>query len=126
MAEVERHKATINVALPADSLAAILKALLRQNEVADDIRELKTELKSRWAIETYIALGRRRLEALDFFGNIDPASNHKASLEFRHSLTSLWGTEGGNIPDLAPYPQFKTLAFRNSGCWGNDSGCFSD
>jgi hypothetical protein len=40
--EVEWHKAIFNVALSADSLATILKALSRQNEVADDIRELKT------------------------------------------------------------------------------------
>jgi hypothetical protein len=50
--EIERHKAIINVSLSADSLTAILKALSRQDMMADHIRELKIELKSRWAMET--------------------------------------------------------------------------
>jgi hypothetical protein len=60
-------------------------------------------------METHISLEKRRREVLDFFGKIDPASNHKASLELRHPLTSLWVTEG---------EIFRTwLHTRNSKLW---------
>jgi hypothetical protein len=60
-------------------------------------------------MEAHIALGKRRREVLDFFRKIDPASNHKASLELRHPLTGLWVTEG---------EIFRTwLHTRNSKLW---------
>ena len=109
IAEVGRHKATINVALSADSLTAMLKALSRQDKIADDLEEIRSELKTRWAMETHIAIGKQRRKILDFFGEIDPTSNHKASLSLRHPLTGLWVTEG---------EVFRTwLHTRNSKLW---------
>jgi GTPase SAR1 family protein len=92
--EVERHKATINVALAADSLTAILQALSRQDELASDIQDLKKEMRSRWAMETHIALGKERREILNFFGKVDPSSYQKSNMELRHPLTGLWVTDG--------------------------------
>jgi hypothetical protein len=109
IAEVERHKATINVALSADSLSAILQALSRQGQLANDIQDIKKELKLRWAMETHIALGKERREILQYFGKIDPTAYQKSNMELRHPLTGLWVTEG---------EVFQTwLHTRNSKLW---------
>jgi hypothetical protein len=92
--EVERHKATINLALSADSLTTILQALSRQDKLVDEIHDIKKELRSRWAMEAHIALGKERREILHFFGKVDPTSYQKSNMELRHPLTGLWVTEG--------------------------------
>lgn len=109
LAEVGRHKATIGIALSADNMAALLRALSRQDELADDIQDIKSKLEARWAVETRIALDKERQEILHFFEKTDPFSNHETSLKLRHPLTGLWLTEGQT---------FKTwLHTRNSKLW---------
>jgi hypothetical protein len=83
-------------------LTAILKALSRQNDAVDIVKDLATQLKTRWAMETHITLGKQRLEVLNFFGKIDASSNHKACLRLRHPMTGLWVTEG----------QFSAIGFK--------------
>ncbi|KAG4443846.1 hypothetical protein IFR05_000682 [Cadophora sp. M221] len=80
----------INVALLADGLGATLRALSRQDELKEEIRSMRTEIKTKWAMEIHIALGRERRKVLALFGRVDPAFNHQASLKLRHPLTGLW------------------------------------
>lgn len=109
LADVERHKATINIALAGDSLAMVLKALSQQDNMAQDIKELRNEQKERWSMDTHIALTQKRKEVLNFFGKIDPATNHRTNLKLHCPLTGLWLTEGQT---------FKTwLHTRNSRLW---------
>jgi hypothetical protein len=87
----------------------MLQSLSRQDKMAQDLRDLKSELKSRWAMEAHVALGKERREILGFFGKIDPSLNHKSNLQLRHPLTGFWVTEGET---------FKTwLHTRNSKLW---------
>lgn len=107
--DVERHKSVINLALAADSLTTALKALSRQNQLLNSVTEMKKELKSRWAEETHIALGKERKEVLQFFERIDPASYQRSNAKLRQPLTGLWLTEGST---------FQTwLHCRNSKLW---------
>lgn len=92
--EVERHMTVINVALTADNLATALKALSRQDQLASDVTEIRKELKSRWAMETHIALGKERKEVLQFFEKFETTSSHTSNTKLRHPLTGLWLTEG--------------------------------
>lgn len=109
LAEVDRHKATINVALTGGSLASILRGLTRQDQMAEDIKRLKAAQEEKWAMETHIAITAQRKKVLDFFGKVDPASHHRTNLKLHHPLTGLWLTEG----DV-----FKTwLQNRNSKMW---------
>jgi NACHT domain len=94
IADVGRHMSTINVALSADSLSAILQVLSKQDALAAEVQDIKKELRSRWAMETHIALGKERLEILNFFGKIDPTSYQKSNLDLRHPLTGLWVSDG--------------------------------
>jgi NACHT domain/Fungal N-terminal domain of STAND proteins len=109
LAEIGRHKATIGIALSADNMAALLRALSRQDELADGIQDIKSKLEARWAVETRIAMNKERQDILNFFEKIDPSPNHETSLKLRHPLTGLWLTEG---------EAFKTWLYtRNSKLW---------
>jgi len=109
LAEFDRHKGTINVAMTGDSLASILRGLTRQDQMAEDIKKLKAAQEERWAMETHIAITTQRKKVLSFFGNVDPASRHHTNLKLHHPLTGLWLTEGDT---------FKTwLQNRNSKMW---------
>lgn len=109
LAEVGRHNATIGMALSADNMVALLQVLSRQNELGNEIQDMKTKIEARWAAETRIALDNERQEILNFFGKFDPRPNHETSLKLRHPLTGLWLTEGET---------FKTwLHTRNSKLW---------
>lgn len=107
--EVERHKTTINIALSADTLSTVFQALSRQNVIAEELSELKSELKSRWATETHISVGKERKEVLEYFGRVDSTLNHQANLKLRHPLTGLWVTEGETFRSW--------LRIRNSKLW---------
>jgi hypothetical protein len=94
LAEIERHKATINVALSGDSLATVVRALSRQDKIADDIEAIKDYERDRSALEKRLALTGKRKEVLGFFEKIDSSASHYANLKLRHPLTGLWLTEG--------------------------------
>ena len=87
LAEVGRHKATIGIALSADNMAALLRALSRQDKLGDDIQDIMSKLKARWAVETRTALNKECQEILHFVGKIDPFPNHETYLKLRHPLT---------------------------------------
>lgn len=120
--DVERHKTVINVALAADNLTTALKALSRQDQLANDVAKIKRDLKSRWTVETQIALGNKRKEVLQFFEKVDPTSNQRSNAKLRHPLTGLWLTDG---------QVFQTwLHTRNSKLWlsgipGSGKTCLS-
>jgi hypothetical protein len=94
LSDVERHKATINVAMTGDSLATILRGLSRQDKMAEDIRSLKGSQEARWAMETHIAITNQRKKVLEFFGKLDPVTAQRTNLKLHHPLTGLWLTEG--------------------------------
>ncbi|TVY36887.1 Vegetative incompatibility protein [Lachnellula occidentalis] len=109
LSEVEMHKSTINAALAGDNLSMTLRALSRQDKISGDIKDLKTDLETRWAMETHIALTNQRQEILQFFGKLDPMTYHRSNLNLHHPLTGLWLTEGNT---------FKTwLHTRKSKLW---------
>ncbi|KAL2066420.1 hypothetical protein VTL71DRAFT_2491 [Oculimacula yallundae] len=94
IADVERHKSTINVALSADGLRMTLKALSRQDEISSSVQEIEIAIKTKWAMDTHIALSKERSAVLTFFEKVDTRSNHESSLNLLHPLTGLWVTEG--------------------------------
>ncbi|TVY37053.1 Serine/threonine-protein phosphatase 6 regulatory ankyrin repeat subunit B [Lachnellula subtilissima] len=109
LSEVEMHKSTINAALAGDNLSMTLRALSRQDKMSEDIKDLKTDLETRWAVDTHITLTRQRQEILQFFEKLDPMTYHRTNLNLHHPLTGLWLTEGNT---------FKTwLHSRNSKLW---------
>ena len=94
IAEIERHKATLGLALNVDCMTGLLQALSRQDEVQSTVEGIRTELKERREAETRIAMDKERREILKSFAKVDPRSNHDMSLKLRSPGTGLWLTEG--------------------------------
>ncbi|KAL4996475.1 hypothetical protein BDV10DRAFT_187128 [Aspergillus recurvatus] len=89
--EISRHKATMTLALSADSMRSMLQALSKQEELGCGIDQLQDAVKD---IQTRIILDKYRQDVLDFFMRYNPQPNLEMSLQLRHPLTGLWLTEG--------------------------------
>ncbi|KAK8243431.1 hypothetical protein HDK90DRAFT_409640 [Phyllosticta capitalensis] len=97
VAELSEHQTAISQATTADSLTQLLSALSIQNDIRDGVERLqdcfddiKDGLERRWELETRISISEERQKVLDFFGNVDPSSNHNTSLQLRHPGTGQW------------------------------------
>ena len=94
IAEIERHKATLGLALNVDCMAGLLQALSRQDDVRSTVEGIMTELKERHEAVTRIAIDKERQEILKSLAKVDPRSNHDMSRKLRSPGTGLWLTEG--------------------------------
>ena len=94
MAEIERHKTTLGLALNVDCMSGLLQALSKHDEIRDTVEGMRIELKERHEAATRIELNRERQEILKSFAKVDPRSNHDMSRKLRCPRTGLWLTEG--------------------------------
>ena len=95
--EVEGHKTTLSLALTADGLSGLLRALSKQKDLQSGIHGIKSELQQKREIETCIAISKERRKVLDWIQPYDPCQNHEMSLRLRHPGTGLWLTESGEF-----------------------------
>ena len=87
--EVERHKATLGLALTADGMTGLLTALSRQTELQNGVDEINHQLRQRKEADTRIAIDKHRQKVLDSFGPCYPDKNHRMSLNLRHPGTGV-------------------------------------
>ena len=94
IAEIERHKSTLGLALNVDCMSGLLQALSKHDEIRDTIEGIRTELKERHEAETRIAINKETQEILKSFAKVDPRINHEMSRKLWSPGTGLWLTEG--------------------------------
>ncbi|KAH6983535.1 hypothetical protein BKA56DRAFT_583810 [Ilyonectria sp. MPI-CAGE-AT-0026] len=85
-AELLSHCSTIQLALSADSMDALLKCLSKQGE-------LNKMVERKLNIDMRVQLNQKRKQVIDFFLRVNPQDNFQMSLELRHPMTGLWLTE---------------------------------
>ena len=107
IAEVERHKATLGLALTADGMTGLLTALSKQNELKNGVDEIKHQLRQRHEADTRITIDTQRQKVLDSFGPCNPDKNHRMSLKLRHPGTGVWLTENDNFKRWLSTPHSK-------------------
>ncbi|KAL9025441.1 MAG: hypothetical protein Q9196_005738 [Gyalolechia fulgens] len=90
LAEIERHKATLGLALNVDGVSGLLRSLSLQNATRDAVEGIKAELKQKHEADTRIAINDKRQSVLKSFGVIDPCKNQKMSLRLRQLGTGSW------------------------------------
>jgi hypothetical protein len=104
--EISMHKETMSLALTADTMKTMLKALSKQEDIGNGISDVQHTLND---IQTRIVVDKYRQDVLDFFVRHNPQSHFDMSLRLLHPLTGLWLTEGA---------QFKTwLGSQNGKLW---------
>jgi ankyrin repeat protein len=96
--ELERHKATLGLALEADSFSTLIQACSRQETAVTEGFERIDASLSRLTKEnkkaTQILLNTHRRKILSFFGTVDPGKNQRTGMNLLHSGTGLWFTDG--------------------------------
>ena len=107
IAEVERHKATLGLALTADGMTGLLTALSRQRELQNGVDEIKHQLRQRQEADTRIAIDTHRQKVLDSFGPCNPDKSHRMSLKLRHPGTGVWLTESDEFKRWLDTPNSK-------------------
>ncbi|KAM6535493.1 hypothetical protein FALCPG4_005051 [Fusarium falciforme] len=90
--EISSHKATINLALSADSMRKLQLSLSKTGELSKQVTTIE-ETAKRIEINTLIEVDRRKQQILDFFMAVNPQANLETSVKLRHALTGLWLTE---------------------------------
>ena len=99
IAEVERHKVTLSLALTADGMTSLLTALSKQNE--------QHQLRQRQEADTQIVIDTHRQKILDSLGPCNPDKNHRMSLKLRHPGTGVWLTESDEFKLWLDTPNSK-------------------
>lgn len=94
VADIERHKTTLGLALNVDCMSHLLQALSKHDEICNSIEGMRTELEERHEAETRIAINKKKQDILNSFAKVDPRSNHDMSRKLRSPATGLWLTEG--------------------------------
>lgn len=107
IAEVERHKTTLGLALTADGMTGLLTALSKQNELKNGVDEIKHQLRQRQEADTRIAIDKHCQKVLDSFGPCNPDKNHRMSLKLRHPGTGVWLTESDDFKRWISTPDSK-------------------
>ncbi|KAL8896941.1 MAG: hypothetical protein Q9192_002818 [Flavoplaca navasiana] len=93
LAELERHKSTLSLALNADSMLGFVQSLSTQGAIKDSIDEIKLHLKQRHKTDIRIAVDAKRQKILETFGKLDPKKSQKTASQLRQPGTGLWLTE---------------------------------
>ena len=107
--EIEQHKATLGLALQADGISGLLRALSKQNEIDKSLKSVQNELRLKHEAEKRASSNEQRRNVLDSFGTIDSYRSHNTNRKLRHPKTGLW---------LIESPEFKIwLESKNAGLW---------
>ena len=107
VAEIERHKVTLGLALNADSLSGLLKSLSVQSDILESVNGVKTELKRIREVATRIAMNEEHQQVLKSFGRLDPGKNQRMSQKLRHPGTGYWLTESEEFRDWSKNERAK-------------------
>lgn len=101
-------KATITLALSADSLRKIQMTLSKQHALGMDVSVI-AETAKRIEINTRIVVEDKNRQILDYFMKFSPQPNLEMSVNLRHPMTGLW---------LTGSPKFKSwLECPGSNMW---------
>ncbi|KAM0435547.1 hypothetical protein ACHAQK_008108 [Fusarium lateritium] len=85
VADLAGHRATIQLALSADSMDALLKSLSKQDQILNLIER-------KLSFDTRVQLNKRRKEVMDFFLRVKPQDYLDVCRELRHEATGSWLT----------------------------------
>ncbi|KAJ3549935.1 hypothetical protein NM208_g236 [Fusarium decemcellulare] len=96
LADLSRHKATINAALAADTMRKLQLSLTKTEKLDMQITAIG-EVMRKVEINTLIDVNDHKQRILNFFMTTSPQPNLETSIRLRHPMTGLWLTESQNF-----------------------------
>lgn len=94
--DLSRQKATITMALSAESMRKVQLILSKDTELGKEVSAI-AQAVMRVEINTQIAIEDTQQRILDYFMKISPQPNLEMSIKLRHPMTGLWLTESPNF-----------------------------
>ncbi|CAN9445364.1 unnamed protein product [Alternaria alternata] len=91
--DIRNHRDHLNFALSADTMAALLQCLSKQNQILSGIADLETRLRDKQNIDTKILVNEERQKVLDNFLSVNPEDLFRTNTRIRHATTGFWLTE---------------------------------
>ncbi|KAH9208786.1 hypothetical protein DL95DRAFT_345079, partial [Leptodontidium sp. 2 PMI_412] len=111
LVEIERHKATMTLAMTAKEMSALLEVLAQQNVIREGIQGIRLSLEEDRAERQKVVISDERRTMLQALGNIDARKWQDSNIRLRQPGTGIWFTDG---------PEFKTwLSTNQSKLWIN-------
>ena len=117
IAEVEKHKSTLGLALNADGLSNLLRSLSKQNDIDEGVKDIQTELRRRREAETRIAIDEKHQQVLNSFCQIDTRLAHNINRKLHYPGTGSWVTESPEFESWQTTPNSCLWMHGNSGRW---------
>lgn len=105
--EIGRHKATLALALTADTMDALMRSLTLQDANEGRMAALGCGVRETMQIVTNIQLNDQRRRVLDFFLVGNPQQSLGQCLSLRHPETGLWLLEGEEFQQWVTQPNSK-------------------
>ncbi|TVY14283.1 Vegetative incompatibility protein HET-E-1 [Lachnellula arida] len=99
LADVQRHKSTMILAMSVTEMSALLEVLTRQDAIKDGIHGLKSHLEADRAERRHITISEERLQMLNFLSKVEARKWQDSNIRLRQPGTGIWFTDG---------PEFKT------------------
>ncbi|KAK1834051.1 hypothetical protein QBC39DRAFT_30471 [Podospora conica] len=105
--EIGRHKATLSLALTADTMDALMRSLTLQDTNEGHLAALGCGVRETMQIVTNIQLNDQRRRVLDFFMAANPQQSLAQCHSLRHPETGLWLLEGDEFQHWVTQPNSK-------------------
>lgn len=103
--DLQRQKSILSIALAADEVKAILKALGGIDTLQGEVEQISRQLEA----VSRIIVNKESQRILDEYSSLNPRGNYEANLRIRHSGTGRW------VIDSDEYQSWMNT--RNSGLW---------
>ena len=88
--DVRRHRETLNLALSADTMDALLRCLSSQKDIINQLNGIQTTLQQDRDAQLRIALDEDQKRILKSFYKVEPRLYYEQSLKLRHPGTGSW------------------------------------
>ncbi|KAF7672905.1 hypothetical protein GT037_008856 [Alternaria burnsii] len=90
--DIRSHRNHLNFALSADTMAALLQCLSKQDQLLSNVASLETRLRDQQNIDTKIVVNAERQKILDSFLSVNPEDSFRTNTRIRHATTGFWLT----------------------------------
>ncbi|RYN62891.1 hypothetical protein AA0118_g4972 [Alternaria tenuissima] len=90
--DIRSHRDHLKFALSADTMAALLQCLSKQDQLLLSVAGLETRLQDKQNIDTKILINEERQRILDNFLSVNPEDSFRTNTRIRHATTGFWLT----------------------------------
>lgn len=101
--DLTRHKATITMALSADSMRGVQLLLSKNAELGKEVSDM-SKIITKIEINTQITVEEKQQRTLSYFMKISPQPNLEMSLKLKHPMTGLWLTNSPGFTEWLERP----------------------